>query len=60
VLFRSDTSKKADIGDNDDFFLVNLDEDITEMKNLAADHPGKVARLKKLHEQWLTEVSSGQ
>ncbi|MBI1374987.1 MAG: sulfatase-like hydrolase/transferase [Phycisphaera sp.] len=33
-------------------FLSNLDQDVAESKNLAADHPDVVARLKKLHDAW--------
>ena len=47
-----DTSNKAPIGRNDRQFLVNLGEDVTEMRNVAADHPEIVERLTKLHEAW--------
>ncbi len=53
-----DTSNKAPIGKDDRLFLVNLGEDISEMKNLAADNAGVVGRLMKLHEDWTAEVSN--
>ena len=52
----NDTSKKAAVTAADKFFLVNLAQDVTEMKNLASDHPDIVQRLIKLHEQWLVEL----
>ena len=52
-----DTSGKGELGDEDNLFLVNLDEDVSEMKNLAADHPDVVRRLRGLHETWIREVS---
>lgn len=52
----NDTSKKAAITAEDKVFLVNLAQDVTEMKNLAKAHPEVVQRLTKLHEQWLTDV----
>ena len=47
-----DTSNKAEITEDDKLFLVNLAQDVTEMKNLAKDHPGVVERLKQYHEEW--------
>lgn len=52
-----DTSNKAPVGKDDRRFLVNLAEDVTEMKNLAADNPAAVERLEKLHDAWIREVS---
>jgi arylsulfatase A-like enzyme len=34
------------------FFLVNLDEDPAESKNLTNEHPDKVAELKAIHDRW--------
>ena len=51
-----DTSNKAPLGKDDKLFLVNLADDVTEMKNVAAEHPEVVERLKQLHEQWIREV----
>jgi arylsulfatase A len=47
-----DTSNKAPLGKGDQRFLVNLANDVTEMKNVAADHPEIVARLTQLHDAW--------
>jgi len=51
-----DTSNKAPLGKNDRLFLVNLQEDVSEMKNIAADHPDVVQRLKRLHDSWIKDV----
>ncbi len=51
-----DTSGKAPLGSSDQLFLVNLGEDVSEMKNIAADHPDVVKRLKQLHDAWAKEV----
>jgi len=53
-----DTSNKATLGKNDQLFLVNLAEDVTEMKNLAGQHPDVVACLKKQHESWIKELAA--
>lgn len=37
-------------------FLSNLAEDVTETKNLAADHPEIVQRLTNLHNEWARQV----
>ncbi|MDB5327558.1 MAG: atsA 27 [Phycisphaerales bacterium] len=34
-------------------FLSNLDQDISERKNLAAEHPEVVQRLQKMHDEWV-------
>lgn len=54
----NDTSKKAPITPNDKLFLVNLGEDVSEMKNLAGAHPQIVQRLEGLHREWLADVSA--
>ena len=51
-----DPSKKAPLGKDDKLFLVNLKEDVTEMKNLAKDHPDIVKELKQIYETWIAEV----
>ncbi|MCA9268140.1 MAG: sulfatase-like hydrolase/transferase [Planctomycetales bacterium] len=51
-----DTSDKAPLGASDRLFLSNLAEDVTEMKNVAADHPDVVKRLTDLHTAWAKEV----
>ncbi len=52
-----DTSNQAEITKDDQLFLVNLNEDISEMTNIAKKHPDKVNELKSLHEKWYAEVS---
>lgn len=52
----NDTSHKAEITEKDRLFLVNLSEDVTEMTNLAPQHPDIVGRLEALHEKWLRDV----
>ena len=48
-----DTSSKAPLTAKDKLFLVNLKESVSEMKNLAANHPDITQRLKKLHDDWV-------
>ncbi len=38
--------------------LFNLAEDVEEQNNLAAERPEKLAELKRLYEQWSTEVDA--
>ncbi|MFZ5830871.1 MAG: sulfatase-like hydrolase/transferase [Planctomycetota bacterium] len=40
----------------DKLFLVNLAEDIGEVRNVAEQHPDIVKRLNSLHEEWLNDV----
>lgn len=47
-----DTSHKAGLTKDDALFLVNLDEDITEMTNTAKDYPDVVQRLSSIHDQF--------
>ena len=54
----NDTSNKAEITEDDKLFLVNLAQDVTEMKNIAKDHPSVVNRLKQYHEEWLKDVNT--
>ncbi|MDP8243060.1 MAG: sulfatase-like hydrolase/transferase [Candidatus Hinthialibacter antarcticus] len=51
-----DTSNKAKITDEDKLFLCNLSQDITEMTNLAEQHPDIVKRMVRLHEAWIEDV----
>jgi arylsulfatase A-like enzyme len=53
-----DTSKKAAITRQDNPFLVNLADDVTEMKNLAGDHPEIVKRLTRLRNEYVRDVAS--
>ena len=52
-----DTSNKAPIGKTDRLFLVNLAQDVSEMKNLSGQHPAVVERLKRIHDEWWNSVS---
>jgi len=52
-----DTSRKAPITSAESRFLVNLADDVSEMKNLADDHPQIVRRLENLHDHWLSDVA---
>ncbi|HSU66749.1 MAG TPA: sulfatase-like hydrolase/transferase [Tepidisphaeraceae bacterium] len=52
----ADTSHKAPLGPDDKLFLSNFDKDVSEMTNLAKDHPDVVARLTALHEKWVEDV----
>ena len=52
----NDTSQKAPLTKADKLFLVNLDEDPSELTNLATRHPERVTALQKLHEQWLLDL----
>ncbi len=51
-----DRSNKAPITKDDRLFLCNLGEDVTEMKNLAKQHPEVVARLKALQEAYAKDI----
>ena len=52
----NDTSKKLPVPKGETRFLSNLERDVTEMKNLASEHPDIVERLEKLHRQWRREI----
>ena len=52
-----DNSKKAPITAADNPFLVNLAEDVSEMKNRAKDHPDVVERLSKLHAEYVRDIA---
>jgi arylsulfatase A-like enzyme len=43
-------------GPDEQIFLGNLDQDVSERRNLAAAHPDIVQRLRRLHDAWLNEV----
>jgi arylsulfatase A-like enzyme len=51
-----DSSHKAPLAADDKLFLSNLAQDVSEMKNLAHDHPEIVQRLSALHEEWIADV----
>lgn len=52
-----DTSNKAKITEHDTFFLSNLKQDVSEMTNLASQHPDIVDRLRAARESWLRELA---
>ena len=52
-----DNSHKAKLTAKDKLFLSNLARDITEMKNLAADNPEVVERLKEIHEKVVSDMA---
>ena len=54
--YENDTSQKAPLTQADKLFLVNLDEDPSELTNLATRHPERVTALQELHEQWLLDL----
>lgn len=47
---------RENLTEADSLFLVNLSEDIAEMKNVASHHPEQVEKLKKLHDSWVEEI----
>ncbi len=49
-----DTSQKGEITEADSLFLVNLNEDISELKNKASQHPVVLKRLNEMHRQWVS------
>ncbi len=52
-----DTSKKAPITPKDNPLLVNLADDVSEMKNLAGDHPDVVQRLTRLRNEYVRGIA---
>ena len=50
-----DTSNKAPLTAKDKLFLVNLKENVSEMKNLTQANPEITQRLKKLHYDWAAQ-----
>jgi len=48
--------REKDVSEVDTLFLSDMDADVTETKNLRAEHPDEVARLVGLHEEWVKEV----
>lgn len=51
-----DPSNKGNLTEGDSLFLVDLSRDVSEMVNMAPDHPERVAELKKLHDFWVKEI----
>lgn len=52
----ADTSHKGTLTDADRLFLSDMSQGVTEMKNIAAQHPEIVGELKSLHERWVEDV----
>lgn len=55
LLHNPAQAKPGDL-DAADLMLVDLDNDASESKNLAAQHPDIVQRMKKKYEEWIKEV----
>jgi arylsulfatase A-like enzyme len=55
VVNGNDTDRSPLEGD-EKVLLSNLAEDVTERRNLAAQHPDMVKRLTQIHQQWLAEM----
>lgn len=51
-----DPTKKANFTEADQLFLVNLEDDPSEMENMAQKYPQKVMELKKEHEEWVKRM----
>lgn len=51
-----DPAQRGNITEADSLFLVNLSQDVSEMKNLADAHPSQVEKLKKLHNTWVEKI----
>ncbi|QCX38719.1 sulfatase [Aureibaculum algae] len=53
IAYPKDTSHKGELDlESDALFLSNLDEDVSEMKNLASKHPEIVKSLIKKYTEW--------
>jgi arylsulfatase A len=44
--------------DTDELQLFDLESDVAERRNLAAQQPEQTTRLKKLHDEWLVEIDA--
>lgn len=51
-----DPTRRIRLTDNDKLYLTNPSKEIDEARNLAAEFPDELARLKALHEKWLAGV----
>jgi arylsulfatase A len=51
-----DPQREETLTEADSLFLVNLADDITEMKNSASEYPMKVKNLLKLHDDWVKKI----
>jgi len=52
----TDPTKKLTFGEADQLYLVNLQQDSTEVKNLATENSEVVSELLKLHLDWIEEI----
>ena len=48
--------KREGVITEDKLFLINLDEDISESKNMIDQYPDQAQKLKELHDKWIKEV----
>ena len=55
-----DNSNKAPLAKDDKLFLANLAEDLTEMENLAKEHPDVVERLLGLQGQFVKDIGADE
>jgi arylsulfatase A-like enzyme len=52
-----DPTRKQPITEADRLFLVDVNQDPGETRNIAAEHPEVVQRLRHLHDEWVRDVS---
>ncbi|WP_163379259.1 sulfatase-like hydrolase/transferase [Cyclobacterium sp. SYSU L10401] len=55
----NDPTGNLNFGAADKLYLVNLEEDVTEAENLAADHPEILKELHQLYKNWVNPFTSG-
>lgn len=56
--YPKDPNREETLSPADSLFLVDLSKDLSETTNLSEDFPKKVEAMKKLHDEWLTEILS--
>ncbi|SEI92685.1 Arylsulfatase A [Cyclobacterium xiamenense] len=54
----TDPTGKLRFGDSDKLYLVNLETDSTEVKNLASMHPEKTIELHSLYKAWIEAIKT--
>ena len=52
-----DPTDEGSLSAADSLFLVNLQQDATESKNLASKHPEQVKELRQLYQQWVDDIA---
>ena len=52
-----DPTGRAPLSEKDSLFLVNLIKDPGERTNVATQHPGKVASLLKVYQDWYNQFN---